>query len=71
MSYGLSHGIFGAGTDLDETFGLIETIEKSAEVYTHVQSQGGIKQDITDEDLLKLAKGFNVVPKSGYLEVGV
>ncbi|MEB7039073.1 rhamnulose-1-phosphate aldolase [Staphylococcus gallinarum] len=65
------HGIFGAGTDLDETFGLIETIEKSAEVYTHVQSQGGIKQDITDEDLLKLAKGFNVVPKSGYLEVGV
>lgn len=65
------HGVFGAGNDLDETFGLIETIEKSAEVYTYVQSQGGIRQDISDEDLLKLAERFNVVPKSGYLEVGV
>lgn len=64
------HGVFGAGTDLDETFGLIETIEKSAEVYTHVQSQGGVKQDISDENLDKLAKGFNVTPKQGYLEVG-
>ncbi|WP_301420343.1 rhamnulose-1-phosphate aldolase [Mammaliicoccus lentus] len=64
------HGVFGAGQDLDETFGLIETIEKSAEVYTYVKSQGGIKQDISDENLLKLAKGFNVEPKHGYLEVG-
>ncbi|WP_204181252.1 MULTISPECIES: rhamnulose-1-phosphate aldolase [unclassified Staphylococcus] len=64
------HGIFGAGNTLDDTFGLIETIEKSAEVYTYVQSQGGIKQDISDDNLYKLAKGFKVVPKSGYLEVG-
>jgi rhamnulose-1-phosphate aldolase len=65
------HGVFGAGTDLDETFGLIETIEKSAEVYTYVQAQGGVRQDISDEDLLRLAEGFNVVPKLGYLEVDV
>ena len=26
------HGIYGAGKDLDETFGLIETAEKAAEI---------------------------------------
>ncbi|MBA5790424.1 class II aldolase/adducin family protein, partial [Escherichia coli] len=43
------HGIYGAGKSMDETFGLIETAEKAAEVYTIVMSQGGIKQAITDE----------------------
>lgn len=65
------HGVFGAGQDLDETFGLIETIEKAAEVYTYVQAQGGTKQEISDEQLSALAQGFNVEPKAGYLEVGV
>ncbi|MEZ2458338.1 rhamnulose-1-phosphate aldolase [Salinicoccus roseus] len=63
------HGIFGAGSDIDETFGLIETIEKAAEVYTLVQAQGGVKQEISDENLSDLAEGFGVVPRDGYLEV--
>ena len=52
-------------------FGLIETIEKAAEVYTYTQAQGGIKQTISDENLWELAQGFNVEPKEGYLEVEV
>lgn len=27
------HGIYGAGKDMDETFGLIETVEKAAQLY--------------------------------------
>jgi len=61
------HGIYGTGKDMDETFGLIETAEKAAQICTLVQAQGGIKQTITDEQLIDLAKGFNVVPKEGYL----
>ena len=30
------HGIYGAGKDLDETFGLIETAEKAAEIYLKI-----------------------------------
>ena len=26
------HGIYGAGKDMDETFGLIETVEKAAQL---------------------------------------
>ena len=28
------HGIFAVGADLDETFGLIETVEKAALIYS-------------------------------------
>lgn len=61
------HGVYGTGRDLDETFGLIETAEKAAEVYTFVQAQGGLKQCITDQNLLDLADVFGVTPKSGYI----
>lgn len=61
------HGIYGVGKDLDDVFGLIETAEKAAEVYTHVMSQGGIKQAISDKQLKELAQKFNVVPQKGYL----
>lgn len=27
------HGIYGAGQTMDETFGLIETVEKAAQIY--------------------------------------
>ena len=63
------HGIFGAGTTMDETFGLIETAEKAAEVYTVVCAQGGKKQTITDQQLQSLAEAFNVVPRKGILKL--
>ncbi|WP_019243062.1 MULTISPECIES: rhamnulose-1-phosphate aldolase [Bacillus] len=63
------HGIFGAGTTMDETFGLIETAEKAAEVYTIVCAQGGKKQTITDEQLQELADAFGVQARPGILKV--
>lgn len=63
------HGVYGSGKDLDETFGLIETAEKAAQVFTYVNAQGPILQTITDENLQKLADGFNVTPHEGYLDI--
>lgn len=56
------HGIYGAGKTMDETFGLIETAEKAAQVYTYVQAQGGIKQTISDENFKALAERFQITP---------
>ena len=42
----------GSGPTLDETFGLIDTAEKSAEVLVKVYSMGGMKQTITREELI-------------------
>lgn len=62
------HGIFGAGTSLDETFGLIETVEKAATIYSQIGAQGGqIKQAITDDQLRALARAFHVVANPKFL----
>jgi rhamnulose-1-phosphate aldolase len=61
------HGIYGTGASADEAFGLIETAEKAAQVYTCVQAQGGVRQAITDEQLGELALAFGVEPREGYL----
>ena len=53
------HGIYGAGKTLDETFGLIETVEKAAQIYmltAHLPRKNTIK----DEDMLKLLQLFGV-----------
>ncbi|HAB3988634.1 TPA_asm: rhamnulose-1-phosphate aldolase [Salmonella enterica subsp. enterica] len=56
------HGVFGSGPTLDETFGLIDTAEKSAEVLVKIYSMGGMKQIITREELVALGKRFGVTP---------
>ncbi len=53
------HGIFGAGRSIDEAFGLIETAEKSAEIYMKIAPLP-ILQTITDDELRKLAKDFGL-----------
>lgn len=63
------HGVYGAGKDLDEVFGLIETVEKAAQTYTYVRAQGEILQTITDQQLQDLADAFHVVPRKGYLDL--
>ncbi|MCO7174914.1 rhamnulose-1-phosphate aldolase [Sporolactobacillus kofuensis] len=64
------HGIFAAGTSIEETFGLIETVEKAAQIWTVVQAQGGaIKQEITDQELQDLADRFHVIARPGYLDL--
>ncbi|MEC0238957.1 rhamnulose-1-phosphate aldolase [Paenibacillus dokdonensis] len=62
------HGIFGSGSTMDETFGLIETVEKAAQVYM-LTAGHGIKQTITDQELADLAKAFGVTPAPQVLEV--
>ncbi|MDA1476130.1 rhamnulose-1-phosphate aldolase [Bacillus changyiensis] len=62
------HGIFGAGESIDDAFGLIETAEKAAQVYMLASAhQGGIIQDMTDQNLIELAKAFHVEPNQNYL----
>ncbi|MGG5373323.1 rhamnulose-1-phosphate aldolase [Enterococcus sp. AZ196] len=63
------HGVYGAGRSIDETFGLIETAEKAAEVYTYVKAQGGVKQKISDENFKELAKQFGVTPNKDFFKI--
>jgi len=60
------HGIYGAGKDLDETFGLIETAEKGAEIYMKIAHLPRLNT-ITDEQLHLLEGRFGVKAREGYL----
>ena len=61
------HGIYGAGKDLDETFGLIETAEKAAQIYMLIANHKWINT-ITDDNLRELAKGFNLTYREDFLK---
>ncbi len=54
-----NHGIYGAGKTLDETFGLIETIEKAAQIYNVIGNRP-ILNNITDEDMAQLIHIFKI-----------
>lgn len=60
------HGIFGSGNDFDETFGLIHTIEKAAEIYLKAKS-AGIVRTITDDEFKALAAAFGVKLNEAFL----
>lgn len=60
------HGIYGAGKDLDETFGLIETAEKAAEIYMKI-AHLPLVNSITDEQMHLLEQRFGVKARAGYL----
>lgn len=62
------HGIFCAGTDFDNTFGLMHTIEKSAQIYLNIFHSGKpILQTITDEQLLDIEKVFKIKLNHSFL----
>ena len=61
------HGIDGAGKDLDETFGLIETAEKAAEIYMKI-AHLPLVNTITDEQMHLLEGRFGVKAREGYLD---
>ena len=61
------HGIFCTGRTLDEVFGLIETIEKAAEIYMKIFDKK-IYQSITNENLIELAKAFNITYRKGIID---
>ncbi len=61
-----NHGIYGAGRDIDEAFGLIETVEKTAQIYMITLPH--LKNEIPDEVILGLAKLWNLKMKPGVIE---
>lgn len=63
-----AHGIFAAGRDIDEAFGLVETVEKAAEIYMKIRNTPWM-QTITDRQLADLCQTFGLTPREGYLEV--
>ncbi len=60
------HGIYCAGKDMDETFGLVETVEKAAELYLKVAHLPRVNT-ITDEELRALANLFGVTYREDFL----
>lgn len=62
------HGIYGCGNDMDEAFGLIETVEKAAQLYMLVAGLPRVNT-ITDSQLVEIAKGFNVEYRKDFLDI--
>ena len=64
------HGMFCAGEDFDLTFGLMHTVEKSAEILVKVRSMTSNKQQtITPENFRDLAVDFKVtLPEKFFYE---
>lgn len=60
------HGVFGAGSSLDETFGIIETAEKAAEIYMKTLNVSRLNT-ITDEQLRLLAEAFKADYRKDFL----
>ena len=61
------HGVYGAGKDLDETFGLIETVEKAAQIYMLTAHLPRINT-IRDDELRTLAEAFGVNYRKDFLD---
>lgn len=55
------HGIFAGGKSFADTIGLIETIEKNAQVY--MLNNGKIRQGITADQVRELAEAFGLWDK--------
>lgn len=62
------HGMFAAGEDFDITFGLMHTVEKSAEILVKMLSMRPDKlQSITPDNFRDLAKDFRVTLPEKFL----
>lgn len=62
------HGIYGMGKNIDEAFGLIETVEKAAQIYmltAHLPRINTIK----DSELKELAEAFGVNYRKDFLNL--
>ena len=62
------HGIYGAGKTMDETFGLIETVEKAAQVYMLTAHLPRVNT-IRDEEMVELAEYFGVKYRKDFLNL--
>ncbi len=62
------HGIYGAGKTMDEAFGLIETVEKAAQIYMLTAHLPRVNT-ITDEEMVQLAEHFGVQYRRDFLNL--
>ena len=61
-----NHGIYGTGKNMDEAFGLIETVEKTAQIY--MLALGHTVNVIPDSIIKELAALWGLTPLEGILE---
>jgi len=62
------HGLFVTGETLINAFGLMETIEKAADIHMRALSAGKIIQTITDENLRAAAAAYGQEPNEEFLD---
>ena len=62
------HGIYGAGRSVDEAFGLIETVEKAAQIYMLTAHMPRINT-IKDSEMQELAEFFGVKYRKDFLNL--
>lgn len=62
------HGIYGAGKTMDETFGLIETVEKAAQIYMLTCNMPRVNT-IKDSEMQQLAEFFGVDYRKDFLNL--
>ena len=62
-----NHGIYGAGATLDEAFGLVETVDKAAQVYMMI-GERKVLNPITDQNLKDLAVYFKLDYRKDFLD---
>lgn len=62
------HGVYGAGKDLDEAFGLIETVEKAAQIYMLTCNRPRINT-IRDDQMVELANLFGLEYRKDFLNL--
>ena len=62
------HGIYGAGRDMDETFGLIETVEKAAQLYMSIAHLPHINTS-RDDELKAVADAFGLTYRTDFLNL--
>lgn len=63
------HGIYGAGRTMDEAFGLIETVEKAAQIYMLTAHLPRVNT-IRDDQMVELAEHFGVRYRKDFLHIG-
>lgn len=62
-----NHGIYGCGETLDEAFGLVDTVEKTAQVFNITKGKE-IINPITDEHLKLLVKTYNLPARMDFID---
>jgi rhamnulose-1-phosphate aldolase len=63
------HGMFATGANFDEAFGLMNTIEKAAEIWIKIKSTGlKMRQTITTDNLINLAEAFKLDLPSRFMK---